>query len=89
MAWPSKGRTVSKRKDDAASRAIDIEQQRAYLQQILRGSKQALIIAVDENGELVSGYMNMNPIERRGIIELLGDTAPTFLPFFEDGDDED
>ena len=69
---------------------MDIEEQRAYMQDILRNCKASIIIALDGEGELTSAYMNLNPIERRGLIELMRDTAPRFFPVedFED-DDED
>jgi hypothetical protein len=69
---------------------IMIEEQRAYMQQILRGCKASIIIAVNEDSELVSAYMNLTSMERRGMIELLHDTAPRFFPVGEmDEDDAD
>lgn len=83
---------MTDRKDgpkDPNDRAIDIELQRSYMQQILRGCRASIIIAVDEKGEMVSAFMNLNSIERRGLIELLGDTAPSFIAYEEEGDPDD
>lgn len=75
-------------KNDPSDRAIDIEMQRSYMQQILRDCRASIIIAVDPDGEMVSAFMNLNSIERRGLIELLHDTAPTFVSYEEEDPDE-
>jgi hypothetical protein len=80
---------VTEPKDDpAGERFIDIEMQRSYMQQIIRDCNSSIIIAIDTKGEMVSAFMNLNPIERRGMIELLGDTAPSFFAIEEEGDDD-
>ena len=73
-------------RDDNGELLINIEEQRAYLQQLLRGSHCALLIVIDESGELVTGYMNLNPIERRGMIDTLMDTKPRFFRVIDDED---
>jgi len=73
---------------DDADRLIDIEEQRARMQDTLRNCSCAIMIALNGKGELMVSYMNMDPVQRRGLIELLTDTKPRFWPVDED-DDED
>lgn len=70
-------------------RQINIEEQRARMQDILRNCNASIIIALDGDNHLVTAYMNLNPIERRGLIELLGDTAPGFVAMLDDDDDDE
>jgi len=75
---------------DPNERQIDIEMQRIYMQRILRDCQASVLIAVDREGGLVSAYMNLSPIERRGMIELLHDSVPRFFAAEdEDNGDED
>lgn len=74
---------------DDLERQIDIEQQRARMQDMLRNSEAALMIALDKEGNLYTAYVNLNWIERRGMIELLHDTAPRFEPENVDTSDAD
>lgn len=69
------------------NRQIDIEQQRARMQRIIRDCQCGVLVALSEDGELVSAYMNLNPIERRGLGEILRDMGPKFSPAYEGEDD--
>ncbi|MCP4897738.1 MAG: hypothetical protein GY906_12265 [bacterium] len=72
---------------DEQGREIDKEQQRAEMLGMLRHAHCALLIVVSDDGQLRSAYLNLNPIERRGILELLHDTAPRFDAVDEEPDD--
>ena len=67
---------------------FEAEQQRAYMQSILRNCAGGVLISVDRDGELTISYMNLTQIERRGIIELLHDTVPKFLMMVDTDDDD-
>ena len=67
-------------------RFIDIEQQRAYMQRLLRDANMALMVSIDQEGQLMTSYMNMNNIERRGLIDLLQDTKPAPMWTVDDDD---
>lgn len=64
---------------DGDDRQFRIEEQRARLQNLLRGSGMALMIVVDEDGSLVTGFMNCNQIEVVGLAKVLNDLAPNIV----------
>lgn len=71
---------------------IEKEMQRSEMLELLRSCHSAVIIAVDPEEGLVHAYMNLSPIERRGMAELMRDTAPRFYPHLDEEletDDED
>lgn len=74
---------------DAMDRQIELEQQRARMQDLLRNAEAALMISLNKEGELITSYINLNWIERRGMIELLHDSAPRFEPEGVDTSDVD
>ena len=72
-----------------ADRQIDIEQQRARIQMIVRDCDSGIFVGFDSDGELTLAYMNMSPIEWRGLIDLLNDTKPRFFQYLDEDDDDD
>lgn len=74
-----------------ADRQIDIEQQRAVMQRLLRDCESGIFVGFDSDGDLSLAFMNLSPIERRGLVDLLTDTKPRFFPIqgMEDDDDDD
>ena len=72
---------------DDMDRQIDIELQRSQMQEALRDCQSAVMLTVTSKGELLHTYMNVTDIERRGMVELMGDTAPQFFPIEDEDND--
>ena len=64
------------------------EQLRAQMLGSLRRAHAALVITMDKDGRISTSYFNLTTVERRGLIEILQDTAPHFYPVSEEDDDD-
>ena len=55
---------------------IDTEEQRARALNALRHARKAVVVTIDDDGEPSVAYINVTPIEHRGLAALISDTAP-------------
>lgn len=69
---------------DSMDSQIEKEMQRSEMLELLREANSAVIICVHPVDGLVHAFMNLNPVERRGMAELMRDTAPKFYPAHDD-----
>lgn len=60
------------------------EMQRFEMLGQLRRARSAVLVTVEMDGTLTASYFNLTPVERRGMIEIMGDTAPHFFSDKED-----
>jgi len=71
---------------DPMDAQINMEIQRSEMQELLRRCRSSLMIAMVPGEGLVHAYMNISPVEHRGMAELIRDTAPRFYPVQTDED---
>lgn len=64
------------------------ERLRAEILGSVRRAHAALVITMDKDGRIVASYFNLTTVERRGLIEILQDTAPHFYPAGEEDRDD-
>lgn len=63
------------------------EKQRSEIQKLIQTCQSAVVVVIDDDGDLRIAYMNAHPVLRRGMVELLRDAAPHFYMFGENEDE--
>jgi uncharacterized protein YunC (DUF1805 family) len=75
--------------DDSMERQINVEQQRMVMQDLLRNANMAIMVAVNEKGQILSAYLNCSPIELIGLSQVMVNHVQGFGMEFLDPDDDD